>query len=132
MTDFDMNAFIATADEASTPSGSYGLVYETWQNDKSGIALDLIKRLVPADRQDEAEAALRAKGIICDLWVPGPDECCHGLDAMTYPCGCFEGDNGTEYPETELPEEILAEGREELSEIRKKADAEMRFLNRHW
>ncbi len=90
MTQFDLTAFIAHADTASMPTRSHGLVYETWQQDRTDRARGLIARLVPADQQEAAETALRAKGIIEDDWMPGEDQCIHGLDALTCPCGCFE------------------------------------------
>ncbi|MDO5758177.1 MAG: hypothetical protein Q4P24_11820 [Rhodobacterales bacterium] len=90
MTQFDLNAFVAHADTASMPTHSHGLVYEPWQQERTDKARDLIAALVPADQQDAAEAALRAKCIIEDDWMPGEGECMHGLDASTCPCGCFE------------------------------------------
>ena len=90
MTQFDLTAFVAHADTASMPTHSHGLVYETWQQDRTDRAKELIARLVPEDQHAAAETALRAKGIIEDDWVRGEGECIHGLDANTCPCGCLE------------------------------------------
>ncbi len=90
MTNFDMNAFIESADAASKPTGSYGLVYETWQNERSNNAFALIRSDVPPALQDHAEVALREKGIIQDAYEPEDGTCGHGLDEMNCPGGCFE------------------------------------------
>lgn len=92
MTDFNLDAVVAYADEASSPTGHFGCVHELWQQERNRLAHNLIAAQVPAHLLDAAEQALRVKGIIEDAQIEVDDTtCCHGLDPDTCPCGCFEG-----------------------------------------
>ena len=91
MPEFDLDAFVAHAERASLPTGSYGCVYELWQDARTRLAYSLLGA-VPDDRYEEARAALKEKGVIADL-EERPDHLCrHWLDADTCPAGCFEHD----------------------------------------
>ena len=89
MTNFNLDAFVASADQASMPKGNFGCVHELWQQERNRLAHDLIAAHVPAHLLDAAEQALRAKGIIADAEIEVDDTTCrHGLDPDTCPAGC--------------------------------------------
>ena len=90
MTDFNLADTVARIDRDAQPKGSYGCVYELWQQDRNREAYALLDN-VPDAHRDEVQTALKEQGVIVDLDMRPDDLCVHWLDENTCPCGCFEG-----------------------------------------
>ena len=91
MTDFNLADTVSRIDREAQPTGSYGCVYELWQEARNREAYDLLGP-VPDAHYEETVAALKDKGVIVDLGERPDNLCIHWLDERTCPCGCFEGD----------------------------------------
>jgi len=94
-TAFDMQTTLTEVRAAafSRTGGSYGLVYELWQQAfDHNLAVEVAAR-VPQAHQEAVLARLHDNGDIAppEVFGRGEDECCHFLDAQTCPAGCFEG-----------------------------------------
>ena len=90
MSNFDPTAIVAYVDANSMPEGSFGCVYELWQQARNDKAYSLLGH-VPDEHFDATVEALKEKGVIVEIEARPEGLCKHWLDANTCPCGCFEG-----------------------------------------